>query len=159
MQKIAKYSLKAALIIIVYFFFLNTVTFANYLNNKVREILFYETKTVVVGEKTITVEIADNEKKRIKGLSYRKNLKEDYGMLFVSDNDGSFGIWMKDMNFPIDIIWVNKHFEIVYIEENVLPSTFPETFKSDIPARFVLEVKSGFVKNNNIKKGDLMTIL
>lgn len=159
MQKIAKYSVRVALVIIVYFFFLNTVAFATYLNDKVREILFYETKTVVVGEKTFTVEIADNEKKRERGLSYRKNLKEDYGMIFISNNDGPLGIWMKDMNFPIDIIWVNKHFEIVHIEENVSPDTFPETFKSDVPARFVIEVEAGFIENNNIKKGDLMTIL
>lgn len=68
-----------------------------------------ETSSVTVGERTITVRIADNQKERQQGLSGTTNLDKDEGMLFVFDHPGSYPFWMKDMYFDIDIIWIKDN--------------------------------------------------
>ena len=64
------------------------------------------------------------------------------------------GIWMKAMNFSIDIIWLNENFDIVDIKKNAKPSSFPEVFRPKISARYVIEVGAGFSDIYNIEIGD-----
>ena len=61
---------------------------------------------------------------------------------------------MKDMNYGIDILWVAEEGEIVHIEENISPDTFPTSFASPVPAWFVIEANAGFVAQNEITVGD-----
>jgi len=108
----------------------------------------------------IDIEIADTDKERIKGLSGRKNLEENEGLLFVFDTEGYHGIWMKDMNFNIDIAWLDKNKKIIHIEKNVSPKTYPKVFyafeeEKPILSLYVLETKSDFFEKANIKVGDL----
>ena len=63
---------------------------------------------------------------------------------------------MKDMNFPIDIIWFNDEMKIVFIQENALPSDYPKTYTPDKDALYVLEVVAGYAKNNHLKVGDIV---
>ena len=108
------------------------------------------------GGKVIELEVADTVDKRTKGLSNRRSIDEDKGMLFVFDNDGHHGFWMKDMNFSIDILWLNSENEIVWLEESIGPETFPKVFTSPFMARYVIELKGGFIDDNDIKIGDRM---
>lgn len=116
--------------------------------------LKYTKNTVYINDIQLEVEIADTQKKRIIGLSGRKNLDEKNGMLFVFDEENLHKIWMKDMGFPIDILWLNNDLNVVDIEEQVKPSSYPEVFIPDVLSRYVFEVNSGFVRDNNIKIGD-----
>lgn len=109
---------------------------------------------VTVGEKTIKVEILKTLADREKGLSGRPSLLEGTGMLFVFEKPDFYSFWMKDMNFPIDIIWIGKDYKIVDISANVSPSTFPKTFLPKDPAQFVLEVNAGWAGLNKISVGD-----
>jgi hypothetical protein len=102
----------------------------------------------------IKVETASTPEMQEKGLSGRKEIKENEGMLFVFENSGNYSFWMKDMNFPIDIIWLNEQKEVVFFKENVSPSTFPETFSPDKDSKYVLEVIAGFSQKNNLKIGE-----
>lgn len=111
-------------------------------------------KEVKIKDTTIKVEIADDNNEKEKGLSGRKSLKESSGMLFMFDVSGDYVFWMKDMKFPIDIIWINENLSIVHIEEGVIPETYPITFKSPSESKYVLEVSSGFSSKNNFKIGD-----
>ena len=61
----------------------------------------------------IAVEIVDTPKKRQQGLSGRDDLAENKGMLFVYTEPETIGIWMKDMKFPIDILWFNAEKEVI----------------------------------------------
>jgi len=61
---------------------------------------------------------------------------------------------MKDMNFPIDILWINDGKEIVEIVENVAPDTFPETFYPKELAQYVVETRAGWVKESDVQPGD-----
>ena len=104
---------------------------------------------------TIKVDQASEEGERERGLSGRSSLKENEGMLFVFKRPGSHPFWMKDMKFPIDIIWIGENLRVVYIKKNALPASFPESYGSESSdARYVLEVVSGFSDKNKLKIGD-----
>jgi uncharacterized membrane protein (UPF0127 family) len=80
-------------------------------------------------------------------------------MLFVFDKPSIYPFWMKDMNFPIDMIWIGENDEVVYIEKNAQPDSYPETFVSSQNAKYVLEVISSFSEKNNLKVGDRVEFL
>ena len=113
-----------------------------------------ETKIVSVRDMKVKVDLALTLEEQGQGLSGRESLKEDEGMLFVFEKPGQYSFWMKDMNFPIDIIWIGENLKVVYIKENVLPESYPETYGPDRDAKYVLEVISGFSEKNNLKIGD-----
>ena len=117
-----------------------------------------ETQTILqVNGVALNVEQADTREKQTQGLSGRKVLKEDAGMLFVYENVGNPRIWMKDMHFPIDIIWINREKEVVEIHENISPDTYPQVFYSSVPVQYVLEVNAGWSKKVNITIGDTIS--
>src|SRR3989344_4329125 len=60
---------------------------------------------IQVGETTVMAEVADTLALQTRGLSGRTSLGEGEGMLFIFDQEGTHGIWMKDMHFAIDIVW------------------------------------------------------
>ena len=120
---------------------------------------FISKKDAVIGETVIKIEIADSKKDRIAGLSNKPYLEDDNGLFFVFDKSDFHGIWMKDMNFPIDIIWLDSSLQIVDFKENARPYSYPETFKPNKKALYVLEVPRNFISRNYLKKGDQMTIL
>ena len=98
---------------------------------------------VHLNEKTFTVSIADTGESRRTGLSGSPPLPALYGLLFVFDRDGRHAIWMKDMLFSLDIIWINCDGVVVHIEKKVSPDTYPRAFFPPVPARYVLEVSAG----------------
>lgn len=111
-------------------------------------------KYLKVADISLKVEIVSTPELLQKGLSGREPLKEDEGMFFVFNYSGKHSFWMKDMNFPIDIIWIDKDFKVVYIKENVLPESYPETFSPDQDSLYVLEVVSNFSNKNKLQVGD-----
>lgn len=104
----------------------------------------YPHTTIEIGGETVQVELVLTPAERAKGLSGRKSLAVDNGMLFVFETPGIYSFWMADMFFPIDIIWIDEQKKIVHIENNVLPESFPTTYTSSEPAKYVLEVPAGF---------------
>lgn len=112
---------------------------------------------VNIAEQEIKVDLALTAAEQEQGLSGRPGLAENTGMLFVFPNPGNYQFWMKDMNFPIDMIWLSSDLKVVYIEKNATPESYPETFgpgENDGSAKYVLEVVSGFSDKNNLKVGD-----
>ena len=115
--------------------------------------------TVSIENKTsVVVAVADTDALRRRGLSGRPVLGELEGMLFVFDTEGEWGICMKDMNFPIDIIWVGQDGTVVTVAKDVSPDTYPQAFYPSVPARFVLEVPAGFVAAHDIDEGSRLSI-
>lgn len=118
-----------------------------------------------IGDVTVQASVADTLSKRIKGLSDTPYLPENVVKLFAFGVPGSHSIWMKDMNYPLDIIWADEAGVIVHIVENVSPSTYDaaapqnsETFKSPVDAWFVVETNAGFVTKHGIMVGDELVI-
>lgn len=110
--------------------------------------------SVQIAGQNIKVDLALTEDEQTKGLSGKDKLDENEGMLFVFSQIGKHNFWMKDMNFPIDIIWLGEDMRVVYIKENAHPKTYPETFGPEVETKYVLEVVSGFSNKNNLKTGD-----
>ena len=114
----------------------------------------YQKGEVDINSKKILVDIADNVCKRDLGLSGRTSLNTDSGMIFSFDKEGNYGFWMKDMNFSLDIIWINSNFIISGIEKDLATSTYPKSFGNKYKAVYVLEVPAGYSDKNNIKVGE-----
>ncbi len=104
---------------------------------------------------TLSAMVAEGEAERVLGLSGYPGLDKREGMLFIFDEPGKQAIWMKDMLFPLDILWFNDKRELVHIVERATPDSYPTTiFYSNENALYVLEVPEGFVAENGIKLGD-----
>lgn len=108
---------------------------------------------------TFPVDLALTPAERTQGLSGRASLKKDTGLFFVFESSDKYGFWMKDMNFSIDILWIDESMKIVHIEPSVSPSTYPKSFVSPVPARFVLELPAGTAKTHKIQMGDSINFL
>jgi uncharacterized membrane protein (UPF0127 family) len=116
--------------------------------------IYPNTIPITIGGVPVQASVADTMTSRIRGLSNTPFLPEHVVKLFVFGVPGNHSIWMKDMNYPLDILWVAEEGEIVHIEENVSPDSFPESFSSPTPAWFVVEANAGFVASNTIAIGD-----
>lgn len=108
---------------------------------------------VSIGTTTLSVRLAVTEAEREQGLGEKKFLGDDEGLLFVFPKSGYYSIWMKSMLFSIDVAWLDDQFNIMEIQSDISPSTYPETFKPEQPARYILEVNSGFFETNGISPG------
>ena len=103
----------------------------------------------------LKVEIVSTPEALSKGLSGRNSMGEDEGMLFVFDHPDKYAFWMKDMNFSLDMIWLDQDLKVVYIEKNAKPESYPKTFGPNQNSLYVLEVVSGFSDKHNLKIGDI----
>ncbi len=112
------------------------------------------TASVEIGDTIFNVDVVDTDTERTQGLSGRESLVEEEGMLFVFEKSGIYPFWMKDMSFPIDIIWIDENLKVVYIKENATPQSFPEVFTPNISALYVLEVSAGVIAEEKIKIDD-----
>ncbi len=121
--------------------------------------------TVMVDNVALQVQIADSKPRHIRGLMFQDQLPYDQGMIFVFEELGPHSIWMLNMQFFLDIIWFDQDGIVVHIETNVPPcKTALEiaTCQSIVPdgeSAYILEVTSGFVKENNITKDSVLKII
>ena len=106
----------------------------------------------------LTVEVADTPEERSKGLMYREKLSIENGMLFVFPEEDYRGFWMKNTLIPLDMIFVDAEGRIINIEEAVPePNTSDEnlkSYRSDEPAKYVIETNSSFTERKDVEEGD-----
>jgi uncharacterized membrane protein (UPF0127 family) len=117
-------------------------------------------KAVLFGDRTIPVEIADTEESRRQGLSGRPSLAPDTGLVLWWDEPEQVGIWMPDMRFAIDVIFVRDNRVVaVYADAKPCPpSGYCPTFGPDTPVDYVLEVPTGSAARWGLKAGDAITL-
>jgi len=115
---------------------------------------FSEPVAMQVGDVALSVAVADTPKDRARGLSYRTDLGEADGLLFVFDEPKRPGFWMREMRFAIDIIWISAEGRVSGIHPELAPETYPETFRPEAPVQYVLEVPSGYAAEQGITVGD-----
>lgn len=111
-----------------------------------------------VGTSVFNISVMDTKEKTIKGLSGTAVLPKGYGVLFtLFDPHSRPHFWMKDVTFPIDIIWINKN-RVVQITENVPPPKYNQKklplYYSLEPVDTVLEINAGEARQRGIKIGD-----
>ena len=124
--------------------------------------------TVQLDDKLLQVYIADTDPRRMRGLMFETEsfLADDKGMLFVFDEPGNRSMWMKNMQFHLDIIWFNENGNVVSIEKNVPPCITPVEVMScksvGVSAdntKYVLELISGYVDQHSITEDSHLKII
>lgn len=116
---------------------------------------------VTIDNHAFSVEVATTSAQLQKGLSGRATLPKDQGMLFIFKSSARYPFWMKDMKFPLDMIFINNN-KIVTIFQNV---PVPQQGKTNLPiyaptspANQILEINAGLVKQYDFKKGDTVKV-
>ncbi len=102
---------------------------------------------------SIIADLAKTEEERTQGLMFRNTLNDDQGMLFVFEQEGLYSFWMKNMNFAIDILWLDRQKRIVHLEHNVPPCKKEPcpSYAPLVPAKYVLEIKAGNIEKRKLK--------
>ena len=112
---------------------------------------------VKIGSTEVKAEIADTHLKRVKGLMFKKELPENEGMIFISGSEGHHGIWMMNMSFPIDIIWISKDMKVVDIVKDAQPcGLICPIHTPKEKALYILEVNSNFTQKHKIEIGSTL---
>jgi hypothetical protein len=104
----------------------------------------------------IFVDVAQTPDELSNGLSNRTLLSPRTGMLFIFQNVGVQSMWMPNMNFPLDIVWINEAKQIVKIEENVTPCSGNrncKSYSSDVPIKYAIELNAGNASQIGIRVG------
>jgi uncharacterized membrane protein (UPF0127 family) len=105
------------------------------------------------GVRSFSVEMADTDAERARGLMFRTELPEGRGMLFDFKQDQPIGMWMKNTPLSLDMIFIRSDGTIVRIAENTVPQS-TQTILSGTPVKAVLEVIGGSAKRLGIAPGD-----
>ncbi len=113
-----------------------------------------DTIQLVLAKQTFRASVANTPELRKQGLSDTLVLPDDEAKLFIFDTVDTYSFWMKDMNYPIDIFWLDENKIIVHIEEDVQPDTYPTSFKPSLPALYVLETNAGIATQLGVVVGD-----
>ena len=104
---------------------------------------------------TIDIEIAEDDYERSLGLMYRYSMSDSIGMLFIMEEEVPQSFWMKDTYISLDIMYLNKDFEIVKIQKYTQPFS-EQSIPSIEKAKYVIEVVGGFCDTKNINEGDFV---
>jgi uncharacterized membrane protein (UPF0127 family) len=120
----------------------------------------YETKRIKLEGKPFNAIIADTFAKRMIGLMFREKLPKVDCMLFIFGSEEGQGIWMRNMCFPIDVVWIDENKRVVDIKENLKPcSSFfnCRTYYPKRAAKYIIEFNSGTVKEKKMRGGSKLT--
>jgi len=124
---------------------------------------YWPKMTIHINGRILKVLVADTEQNRFKGWSNKKDMGKYDGMLFVFPEKTQHTMVMRDMNFPLDIIWLDG-FTII----DMAPNLQPEPGRAEdaltpyfarLPSTLVLEVPAGFIMQNKLKIGDRIEII
>lgn len=144
---------KLLLLLILIFILVLSFIFLNYQNKK--------TPFATINNHTFNLEIAKSQKDKEIGLSKYNSISNNFGMLFPFEKDGNYSFWMKNMKFPIDIIFIKDN-KIIKIFSN---APYPKSDNEQLPiytpsepSDTVLEINAGLSEKYKFKNGDLVEI-
>jgi uncharacterized membrane protein (UPF0127 family) len=107
---------------------------------------------IQISDQKYSLEISRADDERAKGLSNRKFLSENSGMLFVFDNKSTQVFWMKDTLIPLQIIFLDNckivDMQQMLVEQN--PSKPDTTYQSKKPANMAIELNINSLPDNLI---------
>lgn len=133
--------------------------FFNKQNVTIKQFFFSDTPIVYIGDTPIYVDIVDTDAERTLGLSGRDGFQSKIkGMLFVYPTPDKYGIWMKDMKFSIDIVWIDENHIVIGIDKDVSPSTYPKVFRPSKPVKYILETDGRYTDFVGISVGKELRI-
>ena len=119
---------------------------------------------IKVDDITLQVQIADTRPLQARGLMFQEKIPYDQGMLFVFDDENVRSMWMLNMQFALDVLWIDTDGKVVHIQKDAQPcksaiETAACTFTNGRNAKYVLEVASGFVDKYHITENSKLEII
>lgn len=121
---------------------------------------------IKVDDVVLQVQIADTKPLQTRGLMFQEKIPYDHGMLFVFDGEGERSMWMLNMQFSLDLLWIDSNGKVIHIEKDAQPcksalETMACTFTNGNGnlAKYVLEVTSGFVDKYHITENSRLEII
>lgn len=111
-----------------------------------------------LGGETFDVMVARTEDEQKRGLGGLSGLAPQEAMLFPYKVSDFHGFWMKDMNFSIDIVWLDQDSRIVHIEKSIAPDTYPKIYFPASPSRSVVEFSAGTIDRLGVSVGNFFEI-
>jgi uncharacterized membrane protein (UPF0127 family) len=115
---------------------------------------------VEVGGQHYSVEVADDDAERARGLMFRDSMEAGHGMLFIHDREAPQAYWMKNTRIPLDILYFDDERTLVSQRRDVPPCTLGDrcpAYPSDAPARYVLELNAGEAARLQLHDGATIT--
>lgn len=116
----------------------------------------YEKREIIAPLAKINALYADSEEKKELGLSNREQIASDQGMLFAFDTIGVYNFWMKDMKFPLDIVWIDENKKVLGITADIQPESYPSIFISPESTKYVLEINAKNAEKFGIATGTIL---
>jgi hypothetical protein len=116
----------------------------------------YRQTIITVNGVELGADIAETNDQMTMGLAVKDTLNENEAMLFVFSTERAHSFWMKNMKFPIDIIWLDADKEVVHIEHSLepcLPDSSCQTYEPNVDSLYVLETVAGFAQKYNVTEG------
>lgn len=113
-----------------------------------------------VNGRRFSIEVADTDELRERGLMFRRDMAADRGMLFIHDESGPIAYWMKNTYIPLDILYFDERKKLVSAQLDVPPcgeQAQCPIYPSAGPAKYVLEINAGLAGQLKLKPGDALT--
>ena len=106
----------------------------------------------------VNAELAQTEQEKETGLMYRAVLPE--GMFFVFNKEDKYSLWMQNVYYDLDAIWISQDLKVVYIQKmGPCKSIECPVYSPSTGAKYILEAPGGFTARNNIKIGSSLKII
>ena len=121
--------------------------------------------TLSIDNKIVKVEVADSPVAKQRWLTFREDkLPFDSAMILVYNKSDLYPIWLLNIEFNVDLLWLDEQANIVYIVKNAPPCKTALdvtgcTYKNTKPAKYVIAAASGFIEKHKITEKSLMTII
>jgi uncharacterized membrane protein (UPF0127 family) len=120
------------------------------------DVVFGQAKVVMAGQ-TYTLEFANNDTQRARGLMYRTELCNDCGMLFDFGQSRPVGMWMKNTNIALDVAYLDATGEIINIEP-MQPRSLQSHYSKG-PVKFAIEMNLGWFAMHDLQAGDKVRLI
>jgi uncharacterized protein len=131
--------------------------FRNYWKDTGSQLISNKNSTVTINNNIFKVAVVISEKDMEIGLSETKSIAPNQGMIFLFKTPGYYSFWMKNMKFPIDIIYINGDAIVTIINNAQSPKNNAENltiYSPAQPADKVLEIQAGLSDKYHFKNGD-----
>jgi len=149
------------IVVVVLVAFVGLMSF-NFLMSKLHSPSMSKTKSsAVINGHLFSITIAKTEKEKEIGLSNTSTLAKDQGMIFIFDKPDYYAFWMRNMKYPLDIIYISKG-KIVSIAENVKnpnnPSIPLPVYRPSQVVDTVLEINGGLSESYHFTPGSNVSV-
>ena len=115
----------------------------------------YQIQIILPDEKVLLAEVADSQEEHLLGFFMAASLTPDFAVLFIYEEPGLQSLWSRNIQIPVDLVWLDKDRKVVQVDSNVMPCVEEPcpVYQSDEDAMFLLQVVPGAAREHGLEKG------